>query len=182
MRLDAMVILAVLFLLGVMILYLPVFFILKKKGKGLLRQLSYLLLLWSFLLILFMTLTPVTFSPEYYHLNLRPFSWLEGGNINRIELMESIGNVLMFIPLGFLLPVVFKKVRKIYLLAGIIFIITFSIEFIQYFMGRVADIDDILENLLGGVMGYGIFATFNQLLKSRIWWGKFIGMDSNGNQ
>jgi len=60
--------------------------------------------------------------------------------------------------------------------------ITFSIEFIQYFMGRVADIDDVLENLLGGMIGYGIFAAFNQLLKSKIWWGKLIGMDSKGKQ
>ena len=180
MRLDAMIILAVIFLLGVMIFYLPVFFVLKKKGKGGLRQLSYLLFLWSFLLILFVTLTPITFSPEQYHLNLRPFLWLEGGNVNRIELMESVGNVLMFIPLGFLLPAVFKKVRKIYLLAGVIFIITFSIEFIQYFMGRIADIDDVLENFLGGIIGYGIFTAFNKLLQSRRWWSRFIGMSSEG--
>jgi len=175
MRFDAMVIFAMLFFVIVIILYLPVFFILKKQGKGLLRQLSYLLLLWSFLLILFVTLTPLNFSPEHYHLNLRPFVWLEGGVINQMELIESIGNVLMFVPLGSLMPVVFKKLRKFFLIVMVIFLISFSIEFIQYFIGRVADIDDLIENILGGILGYCIFKAFNQLLKSNPCWLKFIG-------
>jgi len=167
-----------------MILYLPVFFILNKKGIGLLRQLSYLLSLWSLLIIIFATIffvTPITFSPEVRYLNLRPFAWLVGGQISQIELAESVGNVLMFIPLGFLIPVVFKKMRKFYLTSGIIFAISFAIEFLQYFMGRISDIDDLIANLIGGMVGYGIFKVMNQLFQSNRWWHKLIGIISEGS-
>jgi len=177
MRFDAMVILATLFLGVVMILYLPVFFILRKRGVGLARQLSYLLLAWSFFLILLVTLTPMNFSPEHRHLNLQPFTWLATGRFSQLELMESIGNILMFIPLGILIPAVFKKARKFYLLITMIFVVTLSIEFIQYFTGRVADIDDVIENTLGGAIGYGIFMGMNKLFISQTWWQKLIGIN-----
>lgn len=123
-----------------------------------------------------MTLTPITFSPEHYHLNLIPFLWLGNENINRIELIESIGNVLMFIPLGLFIPTVFEKYRKFFSTVVAVFIISFSIEVLQCFMGRIADIDDLIVNLLGGMMGYGIFKVFNHLFNSKTWWVKFIGM------
>jgi len=173
-----MIIFALLFFVLTTILYLPVFFFLKKRGVELLRQLSYLLFAWSFLIVVYMTIfsiPPITFSPERYYLNLRPFAWLEGGNIGEFEFLESIGNVLMLMPLGALLPVVIKGVRKFWMTVGLIFIIGFSIEFIQYFIGRVADIDDLIEYVVGGALGYGWFSFFHWLLKSKTGWLKFIG-------
>lgn len=36
-------------------------------------------------------------------------------------------------------------------------IFSFSIEFIQYFIGRSADIDDLILNTLGGMLGFGVY-------------------------
>ena len=46
----------------------------------------------------------------------------------------------------------------------IVFLTTFGIEFLQYFMGRSADIDDVITNFLGGLIGYILFLAFNKLL------------------
>ena len=41
---------------------------------------------------------------------------------------------------------------------------TFAVEFIQYFIGRSSDIDDIILNVISIVVGYGIYS----VLKSNI--------------
>ena len=69
------------------------------------------------------------------------------------------GNVGMFIPLGFFLPGVFAKLRKFWktLLASGAIICT--VELLQLFslLGH-CDIDDLILNLIGVAIGYGIFA------------------------
>ena len=44
-----------------------------------------------------------------------------------------------------------------------------AIETLQYFTGRSADIDDVLLNLLGGMLGYGLFALLRVRLSDRPW-------------
>ena len=53
--------------------------------------------------------------------------------------------------------------------------ITALIEVLQYFTGRSADIDDVIMNVLGAVMGYGLFALLNKALQSRKWWQNMLG-------
>lgn len=72
--------------------------------------------------------------------------------------MATLLNVILFIPYGFLSTVIFKKVREkwIYgLLVGLIF--TVIIEFLQIFVGRFVQLDDILMNTLGTYIGYILF-------------------------
>ena len=115
---------------------------------------------------------PITFKPETHILNLIPFNLQEIG----IEqfLIEKIPNIILFIPLGFFLPAVFKSNRKAYKTILIIFAITFGIEFFQYFIGRSSDIDDIITNLLGGIIGFIVFKLMNSLLGKTKFWNKFI--------
>lgn len=139
-------------------------------------------MLFSTLLIIFATIivfTKITFSPEVHHLSLIPFERFKG-NVNILKTIntEMIPNIIIFIPLGIFIPIVFIKLRKVYKTALILFLVTFSIEFFQYFIGRLSDIDDIITNLLGGIIGYGIFKVFNYLFKDKEMWNKFIGKDS----
>lgn len=63
-------------------------------------------------------------------------------------------NVLMFMPLGFLLPYIWKDYRhplKVSL-TGLLF--SSFIEFAQLPTNRIADIDDLTMNTLGAVLGY----------------------------
>jgi glycopeptide antibiotics resistance protein len=173
--------LAIIFLVIISIIYLPILFILKKRGIGIIRQISYLSLFFSALIIVFATIiifTKITFSPDEYHLSLIPFERFKGNvNILKTIITEMIPNIIIFIPLGIFIPIVFKKARKLYKTALIIFLVTFSIESFQYFIGRLSDIDDIITNLLGGVIGFGIFRVSNYLFKDKNLWNKFIGKD-----
>jgi Glycopeptide antibiotics resistance protein len=63
-------------------------------------------------------------------------------------------NLLLFSPLGIFLPLLIKKCNSLLYVLGIGFITSFSIEFIQFFIGRRADIDDIILNLLGVLLGF----------------------------
>lgn len=63
-------------------------------------------------------------------------------------------NLLLFSPLGIFLPLLTKKSASLLYVLGIGFITSFFIEFIQFFIGRRADIDDIILNLLGVFLGF----------------------------
>jgi glycopeptide antibiotics resistance protein len=49
------------------------------------------------------------------------------------------------------------------------------IETFQYFIGRSADVDDLIMNTIGGFIGYGIFALLNKCLNSKDLWQKVLG-------
>lgn len=72
--------------------------------------------------------------------------------------MATLLNIILFIPFGFLSPIVFNKLQtsKIY---GILIGITFSIiiESLQTFTGRFVQLDDMLMNTLGTFIGYELW-------------------------
>ena len=68
-------------------------------------------------------------------------------------------NFCMFIPFGIWLPLGIKRLRKFWktYLAGFLFALL--IECIQLFSGRgIFELDDILGNTVGAMIGYGLFA------------------------
>ena len=77
-----------------------------------------------------------------------------------------IGNVLMFIPFGILLSLCNKKInsKNIFLYA---ILIPLMIEILQPFIGRSFDIDDIIMNFLGIIIGYLIIICIKKILKFR---------------
>lgn len=180
-----MIIMIIGFIIGIIILYLPIMFKLKKKDIGIIRQLSYLGLICSLFIILFVTILFVPIVNNFTNLtfnlgsdlNFIPFGWLRESDVINQIISEVLPNIILFIPLGFFIPIVWGKMRKIYITALIVFLTTFSVEFIQYFVGRSSDIDDIIINLVGGIIGYGLFKVINYLFKSKKWWDKFIGIN-----
>lgn len=88
-------------------------------------------------------------------------------------------NILMFVPIGFLLPFTLKCFRKWWLTYIGGFIITFLIETTQYiFRCGVFQTDDLLNNLLGAMIGYGGFCIIilikNSILHRNICWRRVI--------
>ncbi|MCZ1265399.1 VanZ family protein [Paenibacillus taichungensis] len=78
-----------------------------------------------------------------------------------------IGNILIFVPLGFLLPLLLKKPSYIRtILVSLIIIV--SIETIQFVtcLG-IADVDDVLLNMLGSSIGYVTFVITENLFAIR---------------
>lgn len=77
-----------------------------------------------------------------------------------------VGNVVVFIPFGFLLPYVLKRGRNFFVMLLNAFFFVLGIEIFQLFSAFGAfDVDDILLNCLGAVIGYIIFMINNQMEK-----------------
>lgn len=72
-------------------------------------------------------------------------------------MINIFGNIIIFVPFGILLAEIFPKKRNILKILGITFATSFFVEFIQFFIGRSVDIDDLILNLLGSVIGYFIW-------------------------
>ncbi len=103
-----------------------------------------------------------------YNINLIPFYTIK----NYLHLLENtsnqylirhayvnlLGNVVMFVPLGFFLPVLFPKQRSFKWFLPSFCLIILLIEVIQLFTLRGScDIDDFILNCIGGCIGYGIY-------------------------
>lgn len=66
-----------------------------------------------------------------------------------------VGNVAVFIPFGFLFPYVFKRGRNFFIMFLNAFLFVLGIEVFQLFSAFGAfDVDDILLNCAGAVIGY----------------------------
>lgn len=71
-------------------------------------------------------------------------------------------NVALFMPLGLAMPFVYKKASLLKVaLTGLI--MSFFIEFVQIFIGRGSDIDDLLCNVLGAILGYLVYMLLDKL-------------------
>lgn len=88
---------------------------------------------------------------------------LDGTHATPIE--DFILNIILFIPLGFLLPYMWPKLNFWKTtLAGLLFSI--SIEGTQYFAQLgCCDIDDVINNTLGTCIGYGCFRLYSKVVR-----------------
>ncbi len=73
-----------------------------------------------------------------------------------LYLQNTLLNILLFIPFGFFVPLLWRQLRtrKRTALCGLGF--SFLIELAQMFSGRLTDVDDLLTNLCGAVIGFAI--------------------------
>lgn len=70
------------------------------------------------------------------------------------SVVNLVGNVVMFLPLGFLPPLLWKGMRKFWKIAVLGAGSSCLIEFIQVFIDRSVDIDDVILNTAGVLLGY----------------------------
>ena len=90
---------------------------------------------------------------NYGGVNLIPFKEMFRYEFGSYKFMKNIiGNILLFIPYGFFSSYYLNN-KKIGTNVMLCLIATFCIECIQYYIGRVFDIDDIMLNVLGGFIG-----------------------------
>lgn len=102
----------------------------------------------------------VTFSPTYFRqksVNLIPFYDIYYTIHFKTALEIPFLNIILFIPLSFILLLKYNiKPKKIIFLG---FLISLIIETLQYFipLGRITNIDDIILNTLGVIIGVGMY-------------------------
>ncbi|MBQ3162917.1 MAG: VanZ family protein [Lachnospiraceae bacterium] len=93
-------------------------------------------------------------------INFIPFS-------QDIDIVAYLLNIVLFIPLGLLAPIIWKKMNKLINVIGIGLFFTILIEITQLLNNRRTDIDDILLNVLGAVLGFGFFKVWDRVTKSK---------------
>ncbi|OMF38451.1 hypothetical protein BK133_02725 [Paenibacillus sp. FSL H8-0548] len=124
--------------------------------------------IFLFLLIfLFKYVSPLDlFSPDRIYIrsvDVIPFytiySYLSGAlNVPTIIVMTNIlGNIILFMPLGVYVQLL-KKDKRISISMVIVFLISLLVEIFQFIFGIGAtDIDDIILNSLGGLIGILVY-------------------------
>lgn len=83
-----------------------------------------------------------------YSFNFIPFAGIWS------DISNSYLNVLLFVPLGILVPCLWSSYRKIMRTLLLGFITSLGIEILQIFTIRATDINDLITNVTGTVIGY----------------------------
>ena len=99
-----------------------------------------------------------------FRINVLPFVNLLEYDEMRDAIINFIGNTAMFIPVGIVWPIVFRELDSHWktILAGIGF--SLLIEILQLpFYDRVSDIDDLILNTAGYLIGYGIYLVIRKM-------------------
>ena len=81
--------------------------------------------------------------------------------------MTYILNIIMFMPLGFLLPLLWKQYEKIARVIAVGAGFSFLIEVSQLFNRRKTDLDDLIMNVIGTVLGFAIYLVFHKVFRTK---------------
>lgn len=91
-------------------------------------------------------------------LNLVPFSDLVKNGKTSLNVFQFTANIIMLVPFGFFVPLIWKSLRKLYATAVAGFLFSLGIEAAQLFSPRVTASDDVILNTLGALVGYVVAA------------------------
>jgi len=78
-------------------------------------------------------------------------------DVNLYYVIYLVGNILVFIPVGFFIALLIPKSVKAWHITLISFFASAVIETIQLFLPRMVDVDDVILNTLGGFIGFSLY-------------------------
>ncbi len=154
------------------VIFFAVYLIIKKILK---KKISIKRSLVEFAFIWYVfTLLEVTGIIGIHSMTQYKWKWfLESFNVLKIMIPKDGGEVAMllcncvlFVPLGFLLPIIFQRMKIIRVLI-ISLILILIIELLQAAGGRMLEVNDIVTNLLGTVIGYMLYKLCFDLQKRK---------------
>lgn len=132
----------------------------KNNEKAILYKEIFNLLFILYILCLFHAVTYQDVS--WASANLIPFKEILRYDFGSNLFYRNIfGNLLLFLPYGLYITY-YLDLKKPLSVMGYTFIISLSIELIQSIIGRVFDVDDIILNVLGALLGYFIYRLFDR--------------------
>ena len=153
-------------LLSVFCLGLVVFIAWKGFKTGL--RYSAILLLVEYIFLLFCSTVIFRTTGETRQYDFHPFWSYKAIQEGKEDLLaENIMNVVVFIPVGLLLSIAFKQVtwwKALLIGCGI----SVTIEALQFFLMRgFSEVDDVMHNTLGCLLGYGIITILRIIFNTR---------------
>lgn len=101
-----------------------------------------------------------TIRPDEYRYNLKLFNEIEnysrwiGSSNAYLFWLNVLGNIVVFVPFGFIVPKLMKGERRVFVTIGLGFLFSSMVELLQLVTrAGVCDVDDIFLNTLGTVAG-----------------------------
>lgn len=115
--------------------------------------------------LFFLTMLPASRPVAQYN-NVVPFRSIifdiQRGGL--LLLLNVIGNIIAFMPVGLLVPQLSARRRGWLTVALSALVLSGSIEVLQGTLTRrVSDIDDVLLNVFGALLGYGLFLVIRRI-------------------
>lgn len=111
---------------------------------------------------------------QEYHYNLVPFKEIGRFIRNRHSLgflavfYNIAGNVIGFMPYGFYLPMIFKRIQGAFPVFLLSLLLSLFVETTQLLLKVGSfDVDDLILNTLGGIAGYLVFCVVRKREKNR---------------
>lgn len=120
-----------------------------------------------YILCLFQIVTSQDIS-GMHGINIDFFSELTRYEIGtRLFYRNIIGNIVLFMPFSFFIAHIFK-VRSHLIMYLFTLLISLTIETTQLYIGRAFDVDDIILNVIGGIIGFLIYNLINKVIFKNI--------------
>lgn len=146
------------FIVPFLILY---FLYLKKTGRK--QSILHITAVFLFCYYLFGILTvtgigytsTISFHPN---ISLIPFIDMISGPI------DTMLNIVLFVPFGFFLPLLYKKCHHIKTVVLTCFLFSLSVEIVQMFGWGSTDINDLITNTVGACLGYVVYYLVSKIL------------------
>ena len=125
------------------------------------RERLHILMYINLLVILYFTFSPLVLDPDEIFnckINLIPFVYLTDYDNRTHMIMNIFGNILMFVPSGIILPILYKRLDNFFKVVGTGFLMSLAIEILQLpFASRTSDVDDLIMNTLGVAVGFVLY-------------------------
>lgn len=110
----------------------------------------------------------------YRRYNLKPFKTIKAfmnshpSTSFASRFFNLAGNIALFIPFGFLFPLLFRNMGSFGTVLLAAFFLSLFFEVFQFItkIGQF-DVDDLILNTLGAIVGYILFALFNLVTSGR---------------
>lgn len=117
-----------------------------------------------YLLLLYQLVTRVDINSAS-GINLVPFTEIMRYKLNSTMFIYNVfGNIALFIPFGYIVAT-YVRPKKVWANLIIAIVVSATIETVQHYIGRSFDIDDIILNTIGCIIGFLIYVGFKAILK-----------------
>lgn len=150
----------------------------QKRRKYQIKLGTLILLILYFLVLVYVCFISEAYGrtelSDSYHYNLIPFREITRFYVyrdvvgGRAFVLNLFGNVIAFMPFGLFIPILFTRGRRMSSILRMTFFLSLGIELIQLLTRTGSfDVDDLILNTLGGVLGYLLFMILDSFRRYR---------------
>lgn len=152
----------IIFISVVVIVSLRITYLYKNKKKFVFYK---ELLMLSFIIYVLCLFQVVTFQDvvAWSSNNFIPFKEILRYDFgSRLFIKNVLGNMILFMPYGYFSSF-YLKLEKISSIILLTLLSSLAIEFTQLMIGRVFDVDDIILNVIGGLIGFFLYILLKKI-------------------